>query len=42
MRIASSSEMGMGLLSAPRKPVTFGVFLMSEKTGSVRSHFTST
>src|SRR5262249_48965139 len=26
MRAASASEIGLGLLSAPRKPVTFGVF----------------
>src|SRR5262245_57624240 len=28
MRCASASEIGIGLLSAPRKPVTFGVFLI--------------
>ena len=28
MRIASGSEIGIGLFSAPRKPVTFGVFLI--------------
>jgi hypothetical protein len=28
MRMASASEIGIGLFSAPRKPVTFGVFLM--------------
>src|SRR5262249_40957632 len=28
MRAASASEIGFGLLSAPRNPVTFGVFLM--------------
>ena len=28
MRCASPSEIGIGFLSAPRKPVTFGVFLM--------------
>src|SRR6516162_6001369 len=28
MRCASASVIGIGLLSAPRKPVTFGVFLM--------------
>jgi hypothetical protein len=28
MRAASASEIGIGLLSAPRKPVTFGVFLI--------------
>jgi len=32
MRLASSSLIGIGLLSAPRKPVTFGVFLISENT----------
>src|SRR3982750_1224626 len=28
IRIASASEIGIGLFSAPRKPVTFGVFLI--------------
>ena len=28
IRAASASEIGFGLLSAPRNPVTFGVFLM--------------
>src|SRR5262245_2231877 len=28
MRAASASEIGLGLLSAPRNPVTFGVFLI--------------
>src|SRR5215468_6489501 len=42
MRAASASEIGIGLLSAPRKPVTFGVFLMRWKASSVSSIFTST
>ena len=42
MRIASSSEIGIGLFSAPRNPVTFGVFLISKNAGSVISIFTST
>ena len=28
IRMASASEIGIGLFSAPRKPVTFGVFLI--------------
>src|SRR5262249_12282608 len=42
MRCASPSEIGIGLLSAPRKPVTLGVFLMRWKASSVRFIFTST
>ena len=40
--MASFSEIGMGLSPEPRKPGTFGVFLIRWNAWSVISIFTST
>ena len=42
MRRASASLIGVGRLPAPRKPVTFGVFLTRCQASSVRSILIST
>src|SRR4051812_18016552 len=42
IRIASASEIGVGLPLPPRKPVTFGVFMTRCQVSSVNSIFTST